>query len=115
MTVETLEKILSGGGDVMPDLVGKHPDYDGWPEEAKFPIIGGVQWMLTTDGCYFVRMDGRGMLVPARHHCWHLVHRFCKGIPVDDICGAPIHPADVRWKESMKGEVRSARCRVHSG
>lgn len=99
----------------MPEslLIGKHPDYDEWPDEAKFPVIDGVRWMLTTDGCYFVNMDDPGMLVPVRHHCRHGVQRFVDGIPIDDICGAPIHPADVSWKERVNGELRTARCRAH--
>lgn len=113
--MESLGEILERMGDPPRPAatIGKHPRYDEWPDEVKFPVIDGVEWMLCTDGCYFVRLDGLGMLVPVRHHCWRRVRTFHDGVPVDDICGAPIHPADVAWKVALSGELRTARCRVH--
>lgn len=80
---ETLDEILerrfgegrNGGAAV--EALGKHPDYDSWPRRAKFPVIDGEQWMLCTDGCYFVSMDKPEMLVVAHSR----------------VAGPPIHPA----------------------
>ena len=62
----------------LPPPIGMHPDWDRWPAESKVVSIGGVVWMLCTDGAYWVRMDGRGMLLPATFEC--------------DECGCPLHP-----------------------
>jgi hypothetical protein len=58
--------------------IGVHPDWEKWPQESKTVTISGVAWLLCTDGAYWVRMDGQGMLLPATFEC--------------DICGCPMHP-----------------------
>jgi hypothetical protein len=101
----TTSGFRGGGGDVMPATIGKHPDYDRWPKAAKFPVIDGVQWMLTTDGCYFVRLDGVGKLVPATRRCWH-EEIGAGGMTV--FCGVPLHP-DASAVVTSDGTV----CRKH--
>jgi hypothetical protein len=113
--LESLDEILErrrneNEGCSPPATLGKHPRYDSWPDEVKFPVIKGERWMLCTDGCYFISLDNPGMLVPARHHCWH-EEIGESGYTV--YCLAPIHSADLGWKVFRRGELRLAVCRVH--
>jgi hypothetical protein len=107
---ESLEEILErrrSGGCPPSGTLGKHPDYDSWPRRAKFPVIDGEQWMLCTDGCYFVSMDRPGMLVVARENCWH------KDEKGGRFCWAPIHPAEIGCRDRNGFANRQVRCRAH--